>query len=170
MEKTTNAVLMVHSFGETPPRTWRRHDGHLHVRPGGRNTSTDVEKTAAPHGATSCPRKHLHGRGEDHPCGRSDSWCLETPPRTWRRLRDDLALVRVTGNTSTDVEKTRQKRRSSNAGEKHLHGRGEDVRKLSGAESKLETPPRTWRRLSECNAARDLVRNTSTDVEKTRNE
>ncbi len=50
---------------ETPPRTWRRREHSDRAFPSGRNTSTDVEKTASEQAPFPVPEKHLHGRGED---------------------------------------------------------------------------------------------------------
>ena len=72
----------------------------------------------------------------------------ETPPRTWRRP-DRLLLGLALGR-------------------KHLHGRGEDCKCTSMKPSLPETPPRTWRRLEQAVNIRLPLRNTSTDVEKTR--
>ena len=91
---------------ETPPRTWRRrHDVSDSAILYG-NTSTDVEKTEGQRSRRTLPEKHLHGRGEDakkHPKALS---FVETPPRTWRRLKAVIEFIRRIGNTSTDVEKT----------------------------------------------------------------
>ena len=131
------------------------------------NTSTDVEKTAGGRKAPCRPGKHLHGRGEDGCC---------------RSLYGSSS-----GNTSTDVEKThlgspqvpgfrkhlhgrgedRQKLHNPSGLRKPLHGRGEDGASLDAIEDALETPPRTWRRLSQAFTKALPVRNTSTDVEKT---
>ena len=106
VEKTTNAVLMVHSFGETPPRTWRRPPLlRLGTRWRG-NTSTDVEKTRWSFACTAWGKKHLHGRGEDGGTTRSHILSKETPPRTWRRPSLRPFRFMVSRNTSTDVEKT----------------------------------------------------------------
>ena len=81
-----SVLLMVLSYGETPPRTWRRLDLSVDLLFDCRNTSTDVEKTNSWTLESRSLWKHLHGRGEDDmevvvPCGK----CR---------------------NTSTDVEKT----------------------------------------------------------------
>ena len=132
-----------------------------------RNTSTDVEKTVTHNTSTTTHWKHLHGRGEDRNTPLMMVRHLETPPRTWRRLLLSLSLFLVLGNTSTDVEKTNRKTRTIRMLKKHLHGRGEDCRKLKDDRFAVETPPRTWRRLK-MNAERHIPsRNTSTDVEKT---
>ena len=111
---------------ETPPRTWRRpiFKGIESVKD--RNTSTDVEKTQLKIRLYRSAQKHLHGRGEDLFGIENHRASLETPPRTWRRLR----------------------RHSSSAVSawKHLHGRGEDLKEMGMASALGETPPRTWRR------------------------
>ena len=50
-------------------------------------------------------------------------------------------------NTSTDVEKTVGQKEFSVGFRKHLHGRGEDFFLIICEYPKVETPPRTWRRL-----------------------
>ena len=131
-----------------------------------RNTSTDVEKTLRIPIWVLSMRKHLHGRGEDLSIRRTSLFILETPPRTLRRRFVHHEVIRVGGNTSTDVEKTSSAEMSTSLREKHLHGRGED-RSIQCAESIWqkhlhgrgedrtgiradrglpETPPRTWRR------------------------
>ena len=91
--------------------------------------------------------------------------CLETPPRTWRRLRLSIAYLFQIGNTSTDVEKTFFSACQAAPSQKHLHGRGEDD--IETGSSDPETPPRTWRRPEVEVTAPAVTRNTSTDVEKT---
>ena len=91
---------------ETPPRTWRR--------------PSEDDKVLYFVG------KHLHGRGEDPSsiCGTRAR--LETPPRTWRRRGHEANNNSITGNTSTDVEKTLHAKAIRKQKQKHLHGRGED--------------------------------------------
>ena len=91
----------------------------------------------------------------------------ETPPRTWRRLFRCSDQFFPNGNTSTDVEKTCRYFLCQPTGWKHLHGRGEDASARSIFMPRLETPPRTWRRLLCWHWGLALGRNTSTDVEKT---
>ena len=71
-------------------------------------------------------------------------------------------------NTSTDVEKTSARSAPCADRWKHLHGRGEDARLADKAECNLETPPRTWRRLTKVVTHAHKAGNTSTDVEKTK--
>ena len=112
-------------------------------------------------------KKHLHGRGED-PVWYSPRWIVvETPPRTWRRLRLSIAYLFQIGNTSTDVEKTACMSPSPPGQWKHLHGRGEDSDQRTGSNRVLETPPRTWRRRQQAQGRKHRCGNTSTDVEKT---
>ena len=131
------------------------------------NTSTDVEKTHTRHKRNSEFQKHLHGRREDKTMTESKDNALETPPRTWRRLRHRFESVRREGNTSTDVEKTFTKTVNPFPFGKHLHGRGEDHTLLPGARFHIETPPRTWRRPQDVVVEAVSAGNTSTDVEKT---
>ncbi len=176
---------------ETPPRTWRRLTGTIRVFASLGNTSTDVEKTVSAQNFGFFEQKHLHGRGEDQNLHWNRCGLLETPPRTWRRLSNiaSMSLLdeetpprtwrRLTGcgverlalrNTSTDVEKTSITPAITLATEKHLHGRGEDVLEGDRRSGGLETPPRTWRRLSILLSNSLSIRNTSTDVEKTENQ
>ena len=91
---------------ETPPRTWRRRGIKAAGRLASGNTSTDVEKTPSRLPLTIGVEKHLHGRGEDCMNASLTAMTLETPPRTWRRLRDENLQDSFNRNTSTDVEKT----------------------------------------------------------------
>jgi len=72
-------------------------------------------------------------------------------------------------NTSTGVEKTRFAGAVGFVGEKHLHGRGEDLPVAKKRSVAWETPPRAWRRLVQTTTRDKLDRNTSTGVEKTSN-
>ena len=112
-----------------------------------RNTSTDVEKTAAKIIASCKDRKHLHGRGEDFP--------VLTP------------VTHIGRNTSTDVEKTLKSPPVKAIDRKPLHGRGEDATSIASQPQGGETPPRTWRRPFVNLWYTGTARNTSTDVEKT---
>ena len=152
---------------ETPPRTWRRPSIKTTSRSTSRNTFTDVKKTGVPLQDVVCARKHLHGRGEDSPVLPIFPGLLETPPRTWRRQRSNAIRAAVSGNTSTDVEKTPVTGFAQEIRRKHLHGRGEDLARKKQPMSNSETPPRTWRRLHSGDGREVGARNTSTDVEKT---
>ena len=152
---------------ETPPRTWRRPSKERTATSSLRNTSTDVEKTTRQQTLTVPVEKHLHGRGEDSMTKALPYTLRETPPRTWRRHLKWVAYLLISGNTSTDVEKTDNVNSPDHYARKHLHGRGEDRSWRDGRTSCLETPPRTWRRPCLLGRARLLERNTSTDVEKT---
>ena len=114
-------------------------------------------------------KKHLHVRGEDH----ISEWALspaeETPPRTWRRLRNTDACARSSGNTSTYVEKTFARWSYRVRLQKHLHVRGEDPLITSISAPNAETPPRTWRRPTYVFPEVVFFGNTSTYVEKTLN-
>ena len=153
---------------ETPPRTWRRLAGRCGRPRFLRNTSTDVEKTNMHQLGFNRRKKHLHGRGEDLTISNFRLPERETPPRTWRRPNGLLNVVPRSGNTSTDVEKTRLWMSGIWPRKKHLHGRGEDEFQHLLAELELETPPRTWRRLFPHHMRVPEGGNTSTDVEKTR--
>ena len=73
----------------------------------------------------------------------------------------------ISGNTSTDVEKTQKQADHASAQEKHLHGRGEDLDFVLVVNWFEETPPRTWRRHRRAADHSRCLGNTSTDVEKT---
>ena len=70
-------------------------------------------------------------------------------------------------NTSTDVEKTEQTQAPVHPLWKHLHGRGEDRHRRKVESRSSETPPRTWRRQRARGSESNIIRNTSTDMEKT---
>ena len=147
VEKTPPTTKVPDTSPETPPRTWRRllRKGAAHALRG--NTSTDVEKTTA--------RPTISFQYS------------ETPPRTWRRPICFNLEIPDLRNTSTDVEKTLQSSPRIRLFWKHLHERGEDNVLGGGARVKLETPPRTWRRRWLLWPTPKMMRNTSTDVEKT---
>ena len=114
--------------------------------------------------------KHLHGRGEDSVRLDFASRSKETPPRTWRRPQPACKASTQGRNTSTDVEKTRASIIAATEEKKHLHGRGEDLESAQDLTSFPETPPRTWRRPGLMPQKLVRSRNTSTDVEKTRDQ
>ena len=153
---------------ETPPRTWRRRRAFRSVQKRIRNTSTDVEKTSRLASSEPASRKHLHGRGEDAMAKARGEKQQETPPRTWRRRKVARATPCCVRNTSTDVEKTRDRSDQPRRRRKHLHGRGEDQCPAHASVSAQETPPRTWRRRERNLMSANAERNTSTDVEKTK--
>ena len=167
VEKTGRPQLHLHGHAETPPRTWRRQNSCLVQLQDLRNTSTDVEKTRRCLHSEARRRKHLHGRGEDQISFVVMCFVPETPPRTWRRLGQGHLGVLVPRNTSTDVEKTSSDPLCAEVGQKHLHGRGEDLNGNETDNPSVETPPRTWRRPKQFVELPRTSRNTSTDVEKT---
>ena len=71
------------------------------------------------------------------------------------------------GNTPTDVGKTCAPQRTADNEQKHPHGRGEDISVRGGCVAPIETPPRTWGRLSLSRLAVASFGNTPTDVGKT---
>ena len=91
---------------ETPPRTWGRLGDLAQLVPGHGNTPTDVGKTRDPANKAAHFGKHPHGRGEDQPLFTARAHLLETPPRTWGRLKRGSASSHQWGNTPTDVGKT----------------------------------------------------------------
>ena len=71
-----------------------------------RNTPTHVGKTAMFSLQKLARKKHPHARGEDrHRMARARR-SVETPPRTWGRLRGNDKFTDETGNTPTHVGKT----------------------------------------------------------------
>ena len=128
-----------------------------------------MEKTEHWEAMNGDQRKHLHGRGEDAVSELITACRRETPPRTWRRLPTFLFALFTFRNTSTDVEKTSVRKLELVVARKHLHGRGEDCARRETSALTTETPPRTWRRLPIRHRPKIRRRNTSTDVEKTRN-
>src|SRR5690606_38677897 len=101
------------------------------------NTPTDVGKTGCVAVWGRCREKHPHGRGEDVTISQLPIQILETPPRTWGRRPKLPGSMQRTGNTPTDVGKTRKRWQCGRDCWKHPHGRGEDTNKLlmSGTEN-----------------------------------
>jgi len=81
-----NASLYSPITPETPPRAWGRLSQHMRDGVDDRNTPTGVGKTRPKACPYQDPRKHPHGRGEDHTPADSLLIALETPPRAWGRL------------------------------------------------------------------------------------
>src|SRR5690554_4043584 len=158
---------MMTSTTETPPRTW----GRLHYLRGmtrkGGNTPTDVGKTTARGRWRHGRGKHPHGRGEDITRRLSQRMGLETPPRTWGRLKLSMLTSSRHGNTPTDVGKTDLQIERPLDLWKHPHGRGEDSVARSGRALAPETPPRTWGRPAADPQSFASPGNTPTDVGKT---
>ena len=159
--------VLIDSWEETPPRTWRRPKPREELQREVRNTSTYVEKTQSLAGHCTECQKHLHVRGEDFSEFAKKLLSEETPPRTWRRQTKSVLSNRPCRNTSTYVEKTAKAANQSKLKWKHLHVRGEDKHGVTITMSRVETPPRTWRRLSNAELIRIIAGNTSTYVEKT---
>ncbi len=131
---------------ETPPRTWGRQ---IRNQPGNappRNTPTHVGKTTPSATPTCSRRKHPHARGEDLEGIIMVRGILETPPRTWGRLKQIEQNVHASGNTPTHVGKTDGDGRRCTHDEKHPHARGEDRSRPPLMRRCTETPPRTWGR------------------------
>ena len=116
------------------------------------NTSTSVEKTSFLPCFCLIFWKHLHERGEDYYTLYISILPVETPPRAWRRLLSFLSVNIGSGNTSTSVEKTFGLQLLAISNRKHLHERGEDIRKQYNEPTTKETPPRAWRRLPRLNS------------------
>ena len=118
------------AFVETPPRSWGRHGEAGHINDFLRNTPTVVGKTSR-HGTKNYQMgKHPHGRGEDRERPYLALTLLETPPRSWGRLRKMQPGDSVLGNTPTVVGKTILKTYRKIQTGKHPHGRGEDTNTL----------------------------------------
>src|SRR5690606_6230859 len=113
-------------LAETPPRAWRRQPEQKTKLQIHRHTSTRVAQTNYAANLQPRPRKYLHVRGEDNRNRRRNFQFTETPPRAWRRRTRCAIWNHSQRNTSTCVEKTRQKRSFRPGSGKHLHVRGED--------------------------------------------
>ena len=113
-----------------------------------RNTPTHVGKTSFLFPAQHSRQKHPHARGEDPEVLGKSLEGHETPPRTWGRHFADGMYQGVGGNTPTHVGKTPQGAALLVVVEKHPHARGEDQGAGTMRVSDIETPPRTWGRLS----------------------
>ena len=135
------------TIAETPPRVWRKHrPPHLlHLLAG--NTSTCVEKTFYTFFKTTDSKKHLHVCGENTVILFIGCHSMETPPRVWRKLCDNLTRRISSRNTSTCVEKTHSATCWLSVRQKHLHVCGENFFSPCGTKSAPETPPRVWRKL-----------------------
>ena len=77
---------------ETPPRAWGRLDLPRHLQISGRNTPTCVGKTIAHRAPAVSAQKHPHVRGEDAKPFLPSYLTVETPPRAWGRLRQQVSL------------------------------------------------------------------------------
>ena len=111
-------------------------------------------------------KKHLHVRGEDLCNALCIAWFKETPPRAWRRFKNQHSPKTASRNTSTCVEKISRLKILSLSIEKHLHVRGENFHRLKALNVQWETPPRAWRRLKLSTPNISSHGNTSTCVEK----
>ena len=134
---------------ETPPRAWGRPIGTPRAAWARRNTPTGVGKTETSLFYCVANKKHPHGRGEDAPHLPSWKTWKETPPRAWGRPSEDAVSYSLIRNTPTGVGKTPDKEQPSFGGEKHPHGRGEDLTKTPPWKTWKETPPRAWGRQRE---------------------
>ena len=108
-----------------------------------------------------------HERGEDFNIGYSRINRMETPPRTWGRLRAEAAVLHRAGNIPTGVGKTRPFYFGGRTQWKHPHGRGEDVLRTKDVLPEEETPPRAWGRHIAAAINRGRRGNTPTGVGKT---
>jgi len=91
----------------------------------------------------------------------------ETPPRTWGKHSGITILSILFRNTPTDVGKTYRAAKANLVKEKHPHGRGENLLSEGEDITSVETPPRTWGKLSRAAHRENTGRNTPTDVGKT---
>ena len=152
---------------ETPPRAWGRQGACKKGRPRRRNTPTGVGKTAKAQTARLPSQKHPHGRGEDIFAPFRASNRKETPPRAWGRPLRQIAIIANARNTPTGVGKTTHDRSCPPCGQKHPHGRGEDLGPPPRVSITPETPPRAWGRPVGKQAERAGAGNTPTGVGKT---
>ena len=132
-----------------------------------RNTPTGVGKTRLLASEDEKNRKHPHGRGEDCSEGLCRGATAETPPRAWGRLPRPAIRQGKTGNTPTGVGKTVYSQDGKYLGQKHPHGRGEDLPRTQQPGHAGETPPRAWGRQRCWRVLRHWPRNTPTGVGKT---
>ena len=158
---------IVDNLWETPPRTWGRHRKILDPRWKQGNTPTHVGKTYGTTSSNEQCRKHPHARGEDTARSLTLGGNRETPPRTWGRLKTDDIMAVKYRNTPTHVGKTAAPASGGRGFWKHPHARGEDRKNTGPLFIELETPPRTWGRLSLSAAFMAARRNTPTHVGKT---
>ena len=116
---------------ETPPRAWGRQLRSFLPERFQRNTPTGVGKTNLVGADMYSAEKHPHGRGEDQTLGDTIPDCQETPPRAWGRHDCDERTIQRRRNTPTGVGKTDTNGDQQKQAEKHPHGRGEDIFRLS---------------------------------------
>ena len=112
-------------------------------------------------------RKHPHARGEDGCRILKANFKVETPPRTWGRLKGAERRGPNTRNTPTHVGKTLCDLCPSSSRRKHPHARGEDIEDPRYSDPDIETPPRTWGRRAFPPWPRPSSGNTPTHVGKT---
>ena len=112
-------------------------------------------------------RKHPHARGEDAISAAVFPSNGETPPRTCGRLKAYADTEKTRRNTPTHVGKTGTPENRYVKVGKHPHARGEDAARAAASASVLETPPRTWGRLTPRPNSQTISRNTPTHVGKT---
>ena len=153
---------------ETPPRTWGRPQQRAAMAGDGGNTPTHVGKTYWSSRIGLIPQKHPHARGEDAVAVGNSIAAAETPPRTWGRRVHQLGRHSRRRNTPTHVGKTPSACSPVALSRKHPHARGEDAALLPAGKDSMETPPRTWGRLSDDWEGSGTERNTPTHVGKTR--
>ena len=131
---------------ETPPRAWGRPLAEGDFDKAKRNTPTGVGKTPKEEIKARLNRKHPHGRGEDISGYGFKISEPETPPRAWGRPSISVPVISRIRNTPTGVGKTSTWLSTWAWGEKHPHGRGEDLLCPTWRRKCRETPPRAWGR------------------------
>ena len=124
-------------------------------------------KTAIESSSSAIVGKHPHGRGEDLPALLAGNRFGETPPRAWGRPDGDEGVLGISGNTPTGVGKTPPFGLPYISGQKHPHGRGEDILAQSLSPAEVETPPRAWGRRVPRRYLSNHSGNTPTGVGKT---
>ena len=120
------SALMKSQIIETPPHTWRKWAFRILV--------------------DSLDQKHLHIRGENVVKREKSEALRETPPHTWRKCYSPIGTTLTYGNTSTYVEKIRERASRCEGSQKHLHIRGENNTRSCSLQPRWETPPHTWRK------------------------
>ena len=128
-----NSLKEVNGTSEvgSPPLTWRKPTftdkelGYMGI------TSTYVEKTHCETSWNIMKQDHLHLRGENFFVSSFSGVISGSPPLTWRKHKLKQLKAKLTGITSTYVEKTNGTKVLTDADKDHLHLRGENSRILS---------------------------------------
>ena len=154
--------------GGSPPRAWRAAVRCRHETQHRRFTSTCVESSRTARSPRSRSAVHLHVRGEQRSTAHSSTSGRGSPPRAWRAAGRPHRRPRHRRFTSTCVESRSTPRSSTRTRAVHLHVRGEQVDRGSGASGAGGSPPRAWRAGPHQQVLVHHLRFTSTCVESRR--